>query len=56
MKRIAALVLAIIGTDGTVYVQGESPYIVTVSSCAAMCNLANAGAASIWSEHAVSFE
>ncbi len=48
--------VSIVGTDGTVYVQGDSAYKVTVSSYFASCDLANAGTASSWSEHEVSFE
>ncbi len=49
-------VVSIVGADGTVFVQGDSPYQVTVSSYSATADLSNAGAASNWSEHAVSFE
>ncbi len=48
--------VSIIGTDGTVYVQGDSPYKVTVSSYSPACDLTGAGAVSSWSEHEVFFE
>jgi hypothetical protein len=48
--------VSIVGTDGTVYAQGESPYKVTVSRYSTTCDLTNAGTASNWSEHEVSFE
>jgi hypothetical protein len=48
--------VSIVGTDGTVYVQGDSPYKVTVSSYSSACDLSGAGAVSSWSEHEVSFE
>ena len=48
--------VSIVGADGTVYVQGDSQYKVTVSRYAATCDLTNAGTASSWTEHQVSFE
>ena len=48
--------VSIVGADGTVYVQGDSQYTVTVSSYFTTCDLTNAGTVSNWSEHEVSFE
>jgi len=48
--------VSIVGTDGTVYVQGDSQYAVTVSRYSNTCDFSNAGSASGWSEHAVAFE
>lgn len=48
--------VSIVGTDGTVYVQGDSPYKVTVSGYSPACDLTGAGTVSNWSEHEVSFE
>ena len=48
--------VSVVGTDGTVYVQGDSPYVVTVSGYSATCDLTGAGTVSDWSEHEVSFE
>ena len=48
--------VSIVGTDGTVYVQGTSRYTVIVSQYSAACDLSGAGTASDWSEHEVAFE
>jgi hypothetical protein len=48
--------VSIVGTDGTVYVQGSSPYTVTVSQYAAQCDLSGAGSVSDWADYAVTFE
>ena len=45
--------VSIIGTDGTVYVQGTSQFTVTVSQYNASCDTSNAGVASNWSDYAV---
>lgn len=47
--------VSIIGTDGAIYIQGSSPYKVTVSRYSNTCDLSNAGSRSNWSDHAVSF-
>jgi hypothetical protein len=48
--------VSITGTDGTVYVQGDSPYKVTVSSYSPTCDLSGAGTVSNWSDYEVAFE
>ncbi len=45
--------VTIIGTDGTVYVQGNSDYTVTVSKYNTTCDTGDAGVASSWSDYAV---
>lgn len=45
--------VSIVGTDGTVYVQGTSQYTVTVSQYNASCDTSDAGVASSWSDYAV---
>lgn len=47
--------VTITGTDGTVYVQGTSPYTVTVFQYANTCDCNNAGTPSSWSDHVISF-
>ena len=42
----AGRTVTIAGADGTVYVQGDSPYRITVSAYAAECDLSGAGALS----------
>lgn len=41
------------GTDGTVYVQGDSPYTVTVDSYSATADMSGAGALDSFSDYAV---
>lgn len=45
--------VTIAGEDGTVYVQGTSPYTVTVSQYSTACDTTDAGVASNWSDYAV---
>lgn len=45
--------VSIVGTDGTVYVQGTSQYTVTVSQYSATCDVSDAGVASNWSDYVV---
>ncbi len=47
--------VSVVGADGAVHVKGESQYTVKVISFSATCDLTNAGTASSWSEHEVSF-
>jgi hypothetical protein len=47
--------VSIIGTDGTVYVQGTSQYTVTVTSYHNSCDLTDVGVASSFSDYAVNF-
>ena len=48
--------VSVVGTNGSVYVQGNSAYKVTVDQYSSTCDLSGVGVASDWSEHAVSFE
>ena len=48
--------VSILGIDGTVYVQGDSPFKVTVSSYSPACDLTGAGTVSNWSDFEVAFE
>ena len=45
--------VSIIGTDGTVYVQGTSEYTVTVNLYQTTCDLTDVGVATNWSDYAV---
>ena len=45
--------VSVIGTDGTVYVQGDSAYTITVSSYAAACDLTGAGEVTGWDASAM---
>lgn len=45
--------VTIAGEDGTVYVQGTSPYAVTVSQYSTTCDTGDAGIASNWSDYSV---
>ncbi len=47
--------VSIIGTDGTVFVQGTSQYSVTVSTYQNSCDLTDVGVASSFSDYAVTF-
>ena len=48
----AGRTVSIVGTDGTVYVQGDSNYTVTVSSFSAETDLSGAGEIDAWENHA----
>lgn len=48
--------VSIIGTDGTVYVQGTSGYTITVFAYSDQCDLSGAGTISSWSDYEVAFE
>lgn len=45
--------VTIVGTDGTVYVQGDSEYTVTVESYSGEVDLSGAGAADSWADYEV---
>ncbi|MDO4623633.1 MAG: hypothetical protein Q4B22_11850 [Eubacteriales bacterium] len=45
--------VSIVGTDGTVYVQGDSAYTITVSTYSDTADLSGASSADTWEEHAV---
>jgi hypothetical protein len=47
--------VTIAGADGTVYVQGNSQYTVTVFQYIDTCDISNAGTPSSWSDHEVAF-
>ena len=44
------------GTDGTVYVSGDSSYTITVKSCSTKADLSGAGSVDSWSDHEVKQE
>ncbi len=48
--------VTVAGTDGTIYVQGTSPYAITVTQYNASCDLSGAGTPGNWSDYEVSFE
>ena len=48
--------VTIVGTDGTVYMQGAGAYTITVSSFSNQCNLSDVGSTSSWSDYEVSFQ
>ena len=44
--------VSVIGTDGTVYVEGSSPYTVTVETFSETADLSGASAADSWETYA----
>jgi len=48
--------VSVIGTDGTVYVQGTSAFTVTASQYSTQCDLSGAGTMSSWSDYAEAME
>ncbi len=45
--------VSIVGTDGTVYVEGSSAYTITVTTYSDSADMSGASVASSWSDHAV---
>ncbi len=48
--------VSIVGNNGTVYVQGDSPYTVTVDGYGESADFSGAGTLTDWSDYEVSFE